>query len=966
MKKIFKLLFLILFVIFTIIMLSKATKVRADSKIYALACNYDLTINAMKDNKDVVRKITLGRMQIMLEKLDGDENNIKLHAYYAKPNEDLKSLTYKKPKYSISLNSDDYDFNNFTIHSGSNPFGKGKSLNHCNSIDISYIDNDNYSFYKAFTEEKKCPTLYTVTDIDMGEDYDVKVSSYYSTKYVPQRSDYSNSTLEPTKSLYKESSQSDWKDLSEYYKNSNFKAPIECKKTIKPAGKYMGKELKNNVKFTFKTKYDDNNKEIYEIIIDASGDGLGTKTWKTDSYGSTNTSITLGSAGKYYSIYIDTATQNYIWSNNKNCKLDDLQLYLPASSSFLNLNSGIYTYMLTNDKSKAESNILDSSNGYKAVTEVPVANTDKDKYNNAEEARQAYCRDGSSAINGCIYDSKNNTNNSFYAYADIHVSDLKYKNDPERWSTFDIPSNVPLTRGYIAFDGNGQAIFAGCYRYYFDQASYDEAAKYGVSGGPGVYYGFKIIAPSKNKCKKELEFVVPGKGVEYQVMEPVEYKGLQPFYGQSKLGTFDGQTAIGGNIGWLGGDHAAGMSGWIAQNDKNGGCPKVFGFRVNNKWYSTTETKYIFSNTFDDWTIEPPAFSFESISQLDKEATRPGCTTKDVDGEATLEDFAKDVAKDINTLQCPSTVEGMPELKNNIKNNLNNGSYYRFIRTGDANALPDKIGDHTYDWSKLLFTTEIQEKAKNIVKDAITERVTSCFYKLCNADHKKINTKCELHNVKMQSNSENATCYSCPLNDKSDSIYYWAAVKPGVNCEKSELEKTYCIGTENDAKCRKNLFKEWEDKLDDGQITCLSKNEMLRELMLYELYEANEEAASSAVQEGVDANEKAIQSLYDHVVSDPTLDFFGGSRTCKQILGDNLTEVVKAGIKIVQIVGAIIAIVRGMMVLLPAIIAHDSDGLKKAAKTLTYMAIILVVIFLFPGLMRLIGKIAGFDISCLT
>ncbi len=105
--------------------------------------------------------------------------------------------------------------------------------------------------------------------------------------------------------------------------------------------------------------------------------------------------------------------------------------------------------------------------------------------------------------------------------------------------------------------------------------------------------------------------------------------------------------------------------------------------------------------------------------------------------------------------------------------------------------------------------------------------------------------------------------------------------------------------------------------------------------------------------------------VYADSVDINSFNFSNEARSCKEILGPNLTAVVHAGIRAIQIIGAIAAIVKGMMVLLPAIIAKDADGLKKASKILVTMAIILVVIFLFVPLARFIGKLAGFDISCI-
>ncbi len=96
----------------------------------------------------------------------------------------------------------------------------------------------------------------------------------------------------------------------------------------------------------------------------------------------------------------------------------------------------------------------------------------------------------------------------------------------------------------------------------------------------------------------------------------------------------------------------------------------------------------------------------------------------------------------------------------------------------------------------------------------------------------------------------------------------------------------------------------------------------------------------------------------------PQIDFNNKTNTCSEILGSNLTKIVKASIKVIQILGAIIAIVNGMIKLIPAIISKDADGLKKASKTLVSMAIILAIIFILPSIVKLIGDIFKFDTTC--
>ena len=103
----------------------------------------------------------------------------------------------------------------------------------------------------------------------------------------------------------------------------------------------------------------------------------------------------------------------------------------------------------------------------------------------------------------------------------------------------------------------------------------------------------------------------------------------------------------------------------------------------------------------------------------------------------------------------------------------------------------------------------------------------------------------------------------------------------------------------------------------------------------------------------------SVVKAADPVIPEGTLS------SCTEILGSNLTAIVRVSITILEIVGAILAIVKGMMVLIPPILAKDADALKKASKTLTNMAIILVIIFIFRPLIRFIGSLLEFDISCI-
>lgn len=87
---------------------------------------------------------------------------------------------------------------------------------------------------------------------------------------------------------------------------------------------------------------------------------------------------------------------------------------------------------------------------------------------------------------------------------------------------------------------------------------------------------------------------------------------------------------------------------------------------------------------------------------------------------------------------------------------------------------------------------------------------------------------------------------------------------------------------------------------------------------------------------------------------------------CEEMLGKNLTKILKFAIEVLSIAGAIIAIVNAMISLIPALIAKDGEALKKAQKKCVTMAIVLVLILLLPTLIVFIGRLFGYDLSCFS
>ena len=53
-----------------------------------------------------------------------------------------------------------------------------------------------------------------------------------------------------------------------------------------------------------------------------------------------------------------------------------------------------------------------------------------------------------------------------------------------------------------------------------------------------------------------------------------------------------------------------------------------------------------------------------------------------------------------------------------------------------------------------------------------------------------------------------------------------------------------------------------------------------------------------------------------------------------------------------------------MLALIPAVLAKDADGLQKASKKIVNMVIILAAIFILPSIIKLIGNLFSYDVTC--
>ncbi len=186
----------------------------------------------------------------------------------------------------------------------------------------------------------------------------------------------------------------------------------------------------------------------------------------------------------------------------------------------------------------------------------------------------------------------------------------------------------------------------------------------------------------------------------------------------------------------------------------------------------------------------------------------------------------------------------------------------------------------------------------------------------------------------------------------------------GLNSQ--DFIKYVVLKEKNPSKSDRALFEEAIPN-NSSLVSCLADNSNTEEAKKKE--EELKDQVSDAVSSELDNQQSTLNNFRTTgrgtAPNVPNLDF-NQNNDCASILGTNLTKVVKGSIKVLQILGAIIAIVNGMIKLIPAIMSKDADGLKKASKDLVMMAIILAIIFLFPTVLNLIGKIFKFDVSCIV
>ena len=294
---------------------------------------------------------------------------------------------------------------------------------------------------------------------------------------------------------------------------------------------------------------------------------------------------------------------------------------------------------------------------------VNIPDTDS-KVETQKQAITNYCTEGSKLV-GCLYDKNDEMYTTLESGKYTHIIPPMVDGHPYT-GYLDIEKDVSVLRAYQAFDGNGDAVYAACFRY--DHKGYDEENRSGL--GNGSYFIFRFIEENKKGVCTKFDVVVPSEGTR-------SYTYIRTFipwgFKVDSTYEYDGQESVEGQNWLTGENYYMRFNEWKAVD--GGDCPKVFGYTANTRWYTSGSNRYIFSNDASDFKIGTISF-WHGEEYL----ARPGCTVDDEAGEQVNRDLLySEIKKEIDAYQCPANISDMYELSNELT------SYYETLRNDENN-----------------------------------------------------------------------------------------------------------------------------------------------------------------------------------------------------------------------------------------------------------------------------------------
>ncbi len=278
-----------------------------------------------------------------------------------------------------------------------------------------------------------------------------------------------------------------------------------------------------------------------------------------------------------------------------------------------------------------------------------------------------------------------------------------------------------------------------------------------------------------------------------------------------------------------------------------------------------------------------------------------------------------------------------------------------------------------YDWfpnENLEFTTADTESG-NKIKTCVSKKLSSSSF--CNSSNKKnfvsnaIDSCMKKQGLAYEKDSD---AYKTLINELNtsfnnkyiqDSIYACKFKECGVSSE--SITKYFNSSASNGAYSDETLMQ--NAGFTSTQISCA-----LKVINSEEIKEEINDVADTA-SEQIDSTMEDIQSDLDFKSDGDSPNVPDGwnisdeEMTCEELLGSNLTKIVNVGVTAIRVIGALATIIFGIVAYIPAVSGDNPELLKKANSKAIKLGIILIFILLLPSLVKIIGNVFDFDLTCL-
>lgn len=377
---------------------------------------------------------------------------------------------------------------------------------------------------------------------------------------------------------------------------------------------------------------------------------------------------------------------------------------------------------------------------------------------------------------------------------------------------------------------------------------------------------------------------------------------------------------------------------WKKKFSKEIKCPKFASFYI---YYKYSDTKTTLGNGQSYRSIQrtyggeiqfgETEKSVGKSDEIDHDTTvkKLLCISRDAYIEDKIDLYLKEIKKNITDVFKENIASGNKSDYENIKENILNKN----------------------------------EKARTQINDELTQEVDAK-----SKDGNKSTLYCSSYIEHLNQNVLNPEIYKESI---LDTVYYLAVDKcvgenstPGKYLSDPEHYKWYKHGKSqskqtsdsDDAKLLQNYLK-GAPEITNDQVSCIANH-----LGMAEKIAEEEKGSLNNLISSTQSEMQEARAWLDKGFTGPGID--PKDLTCEEMLGKNLTKILKFALEVLSIAGAIIAIVNSMISLIPALIAKDAEALKKAQSKCITMAIVLVLILLLPTLLTFIGKIFGYDLTC--